>query len=239
MWKTALIAFPVALLGALAFTFAAAGGDTARSLDVSRTTSASSVHYDELVTLTQAHNPMTLEIAGGAARDRLVAHLALGMQFASVMRDPHFLYEGAPQGIVVLGSLHWLRLRVDQLPERSPILSTLRSLTPSPLLHVVSEAKLRPVGTQGVFAGPVAYDDPVVRTALNQLGGGFEFRRLHVRIVVGRDGRIHHFLLTGRTADGSTSLALRARLFGFDLPVRVQPPKPGTFMDPSLLKLQA
>lgn len=232
------MAFPAALLGALAFTFAAAGGGNARGLDVSRTATAPSVHYRVLVTLTQAHQPKTLQIVGGATHDELVAHLALGTQSASIMRDPHFVYEGAPHGIVVLGKIHWLRLRIDGMPQHSQVFSTLRSLTPSPLLSVVSEAKLQPAGA-GVFAGPVAYDDPVVRTALHQLGGGFEFRGLHVRIVVGKDGRIHHFLLTGRTADGSTSLSLHARLFGFGAPVRVQPPKPGTFMDPDLAKLQA
>lgn len=237
MRKTALIAFPVALLWALAFAFAAAGGGNARVLDVSRTANAPSVHYQVMVTLTHARNPMTLEIVGGATRDKLVAHLALGMQSASIMRDPHFVYEGAPQGIVVLGKIHWLRLRIDGMPRRSQVFSTLRSLTPSPLLSVVSEAKLRPVGAH-LFVGPVAYDDPVVRTALHQLGGGYEFRGLHLRIVVGRDGRIHQFLLTGRTPDGSTLLSLHARLFGFGAPVRVQPPKPGTFMDPDLLKLQ-
>jgi len=236
--KTALIAFPVALLGALAFTFAAAGGGNARRLDVSRTADAPSVHYRVMVTLTHAQNPMTLEIAGGATRDKLVAHLAMGMQAASIMRDPHFVYEGAPRGIVVLGGVKWLRLRIDGMPQHSHVFSTLRSLTPSPLLSVVSEAKLQPVGAHG-FTGPVAYDDPVVRTALHQLGGGFEFRGLRVRIVVGKDGRIHNFLLTGRTADHSTSLSLHARLFGFGAPVRVQPPKPGTFMDPDLAKFQS
>jgi hypothetical protein len=108
-----------------------------------------------------------------------------------------------------------------------------------PLLHIVGESKLRRVDDGGVFAGPVAYDDPIVRVALGQLVGGFEFRNLRVRVVVGRDGLIHHFLLTGRTADGTTSLALRARLFDFGGPVRVHPPKPGTFMDPVLQNLQA
>jgi hypothetical protein len=236
--KTALIAFPVALLGALAFTFAAAGGCNARGLDVSRTADAPSVHYHVMVTLTHARNPMTLEIVGGATHDKLVAHLSLGMQSASIMRDPHFVYEGAPQGIVVLGGVKWLRLRIDGMPQHSQVFSTLRSLTPSPLLNVVGESKLQRVGAR-VFAGPVAYDDPVVRTALHQLGGGYEFRGLHVRIVVGKDGRIRNFLLTGRTADGSTLLSLHARLFGFGAPVRVRPPKPGTFMDPDLAKFQS
>jgi hypothetical protein len=236
--KTALIAFPVALVGALAFTFAAAGGGNARGLDISRTANAPSVHYQVMVTLMHAQNPMTLEINGASTHDRLVAHLAMGTQSASIMRDPHFVYEGAPQGVAVLGGVKWLRVPIDGVPQHAHVFSTLRSLTPSPLLSVVSEAKLQRVGPH-MYAGPVAYDDPVVRTALHQLGGGFEFRGLHVRIVVGKDGRIHTFLLTGRTADDSTSLSLHARLFGFGAPVRVRPPKPGTVMDPDLANFQA
>jgi hypothetical protein len=104
---------------------------------------------------------------------------------------------------------------------------------------VVAEAKLRPLTKRGVFAGTVAYDDPVVRTALRDLAAGFEFRGLRLRVVVGRDGLIHSLHLTGRTADGKTALSLRARLFGFDTPVHVKPPAPGTFMDPALEHVQA
>jgi hypothetical protein len=237
--KATVISFAAVLLGALAFAFAAAGGGERRSVDISRTAAAPSVHYKLAITVLKAQGPMTLHIAGAAARDKLVAYLALGPQAAAVMRDPNFVYEGKPGGVVILGSVHWLRLRVDQMPRASQVFSTLRALTPMPLLHVVGEAKLRRVDDRGVFAGPVAYDDPIVRVALGQLTGGFEFRGLRVRIVVGRDGLIHHFLLTGRTADGTTSLALRARLFDFGEPVRVHPPKPGTFMDPVLQNLQA
>jgi hypothetical protein len=161
------------------------------------------------------------------------------LQSASIMRDKPFLYETAPQGLAMLGNFAWLRLQLGQRAARSEVLSTLRELTPSPLLHVVAEAKLRAVGRGREFAGPVAYDDPVVRTALHDLGGGFEFRNLKVHVVVGKDGLIHRFLLTGRTADKSRTLSLRARFYGFGRPVRVSPPPPGTFMDPRLMDLQS
>jgi hypothetical protein len=237
--KAALSSLGLALLGALAFAFAASGGGNARELDAARTANAPSVHYRVTVTLTQANTPMTLQIAGAAARDKLVAHLSMGLAKASVMRDPHFVYEGAPDGVVAMGGIKWLRLRVDQMPPRAKLFSMLRALTPSPFIHVVSEAKLSRAGAHGIFAGTVAYDDPTVRTALYQLTGGIEFRGLHLRVVVGRDGRLRTFFLTGRTADRQTTLALHARFYGYGTPVRLPLPKPGAFMDPALLQLQA
>jgi len=237
--RTALIAFALALIGAGAFALAASGGGTGRALDVSRTAKAPSVHYTVAVTLNHRHQPLTLHIVGAAARDKAVAHLSLGLADARLMRSPAFLYEGGPHSILSFGGIDWLRLRVDRLSPHAQIFSMLRAVTPSPLLRVVAEAKLHPAGATGVFTGPVAYDDPVVRTALYQLTAGFEFRGLSLRIVVGRDGLIHRFLLTGHTADRSTTLTLRAHLFGFGEPVRVEPPKPGTFMDPDLVKLKS
>jgi hypothetical protein len=128
---------------------------------------------------------------------------------------------------------------VGRLSPRSQTMSTLRSLTPSPLLRIVAEAKLRALARRGVFAGTVAYDDPVVRTALRDLANGYEFRELHLRVVVGRDGLIHRLLLEGRSADHKTTFVLRARLFGFGTPVKLTLPRPGTFMDPRLEQLQA
>ena len=238
MRKTVLISLSAAVLGAGSFALAASGGDAARLYDVTSTARASSVHYDVAVTLTKTHEPMTLRIAGAAAPGRLVAHIKLGTLSAAVKRDHSFLYEGSPNGVVEFGNVSWLRLRLDRMPPRAQLFSALRSLTPLPLLHVVAEAKLRPVGGR-VFAGPVAYDDPVVRTALHQLSDGYEFRGLRVRIVVARDGLVRTIRLTGRTPDGTTTLALRAHLFGFGTPVRVNPPKPGTFVDPDLAQLRA
>jgi len=236
--KAALSSLGLALLGALAFAFAASGGGNARELDAARTANAASVHYRVTVTLTHANSPVTLRIRGAAAHDEFVAHLAMGSVTAAVMRDPHFVYEGAP-GSIVVGGMTWLRLPTDHIPPRAKLFSMLRALTASPFVHVVSEAKLSRVGAHGVFAGPVAYDDPVVRTALYQLTGGFEFRGLHLRVVVGRDGRLRTFFLTGRTADRLTTLALHAQFYGYGSPVRLPLPKPGSFMDPALLQLRA
>ena len=142
-------------------------------------------------------------------------------------------------GVTMLGNVRWLRLPLVGVSDRSQLLSTVRSLTPSPLLRVIGEARLHPLAEDGAFAGPVAYDDPVVRTALHSLGGGIEFRRLRVTVQVGGDGLIHRVGITGRSPDGKTTLNLRARLYGFDRPVKVVPPEPGRFMDEQLEQLGA
>jgi hypothetical protein len=245
MRRTALISSLVAAASfAGAFTFAAAGGSKDRVVvDVqaanAQTAKATSVHYHVAVTLKKSRTPMTLHIRGASAPGRLLAKLALGTQTGTIMLDSNFLYESAPKGIVVLGNFSWLRMDVGRLSPRSQTMGTLRSLTPSPLLHIIGEAKLHPLARRDVFVGTVAYDDPVVRTALRDLANGYEFRELRLRVVVGRDGLIHRLLLEGRSADHKTTFVLRARLFGFGTPVKLTLPAPGTFMDPNLERLQA
>jgi hypothetical protein len=243
MRKTALISLVAAASFAGAFTFAAAGGNKDRSVaDVQTanalTAKASSVHYHFAITLKKASSPMTLHIHGASQPGRLLAKLALGTQTGTVMLDSNFLYESAPKGIVVLGNFSWLRMDVGRLSPRSQTMSTLRSLTPAPLLRIVAESKLHRLA-HGVFVGSVAYDDPVIRTALRDLANGYEFRELRLRVVVGKDGRIHRLLLEGRSADHKTTFVLRARLFAFGAPVKITLPKQGTFMDPALEQLQA
>jgi hypothetical protein len=244
MRKTALISLVAAASFAGAFAFAAAGGSKDRVVaDVqtanAETAKAASVHYHVAITLKKSSMPMTLHIRGASSPGRLFAKLAVGARTGTIMLDSNFLYETAPSGIVVLGNFSWLRMDVGRLSPQSQVMSTLRSLTPSPLLHIVAEAKLHALARRDVFVGTVAYDDPVVRTALRDLANGYEFRELRLRVVVGRDGLIHRLLLEGRSADHRTTFVLRARLFGFGTPVKITPPAPGTFMDPQLERLQA
>ena len=243
MRTIALISLVAAASFAGAFTFAAAGGNKDDVADVQTanalTAKAASVHYHVAVTLRKSHSPVTLHIRGASQPGRLLAKLALGSQTGTIMLDSNFLYESAPEGIVVLGNFSWLRMDVGRLTPHSQTMSTLRSLTPAPLLHIIAESKLRALARNGIFVGSVAYDDPVVRTALRNLANGYEFRQLHLRVVVGRDGLIHRMLLEGRSADHKTTFVLRARLFGFGRPVKITLPKPGTFMDPRLEQLQS
>lgn len=243
MRRAALISFVAAASFAGAFAFAAPGSDGAHGIDVQdanlRTARAASVHYVVDVTLARAAQPTTLQIRGASSRDRMNVHLTLGATHGRILLERPFLFEKAPPSFQVFGKVDWLRLSMSRLPQRGQVLSTIRSLTPAPLLHVIAEAKLRPSGGHGIWAGPVAYDDPIVRASLRDLGNGLEFRALRLRVVVGDDGLVHRVHLTGSTADGATTLNLRARLFSFGKPVHVTPPGPGTFMDPQLSLLKA
>jgi hypothetical protein len=201
------------------------------------------------VRLLKQKQPFVLHISGGASRDRVAVHLRLDSlelhdgtslpgTTGAILLSNSFLYERAPGGLAVNG-LTWLRLPTADLPQNSEALSTVRALTPSPLLHVIQESKLRPTGSPGWYAGTASYDDPVVQTALAKLGGGLQYRSLAVAVRVAHDGLIRVVRITGHTADRSTTFALRARLYGFGVPVKIVLPKPGTFMDESLSQLQA
>jgi hypothetical protein len=254
MRRPVLVAVPLALLAAGAFSFAALGGNGPHAADAAsanaRTARAESVHYNVAVTLTMKKQPMTLHIVGGASRQGLAVLLRLDdLQLsdgsslpgatAAVRMSRPFVYERAPAVAGILGKVRWLRLSTLGLSPRSSVMSHIHALTPAPLLRVVAEAKLRPTGTTGSFAGPVAYDDPIVSTALASLNGGLEFRNLRVHVVVGRDGLVHRVRIDGRTADGTSTLRVRARLYGFDRPVKIVLPKPGTFLDHQLEQLQS
>lgn len=240
-----------AFLAAGAFAFAASGRSPAQAPapDVAKTASAASIHYVVSVRLLKHRQPFVLHIDGGSSRRGVAVRLRLGDlklkdgttlpgSTGAIMLSAPFLYERAPGGMSVDGA-SWLRLSTTGMAQNSQALSSVRALTPLPLLHVVQESKLRPTARAGWYAGTASYDDPVVQTALDKLGGGLAYGVLHVAVRVARDGLIRGVLITGHTADRSTRLALHARLFGFGVPVKVVPPKPGTFMDQQLSRLQA
>lgn len=251
MRKAALSSLVVAPLAAGAVSVGAlAGGHSARAagpkpLDVARTAHEASVHYAVRVTLTKHDVPMTLHLSGGASRNQVAVHLRLddlnvggatmpGATGELLLSTP-YLYERAPGGVAVDG-MRWLRLVASQ---HAGAVSTLRALTPAPLLRIVAETKLSSTHTAGGWSGAVAYADPVVATALHALSGGTQFRDLQLFVHVGTRGLIDSIRLTGRTPDRSMTLALHASLFGFGTPVDVVPPKPGTFLDTGLEQIQA
>ena len=107
--------------------------------------------------------------------------------------------------------------------------------TPAPLLRILDEwSNARSHASGGGFHGRVAYDDPIVLTALSGMTGGTEFRHVFFSVKIGGDGYVHSIRVTGATADGSKSVIVTARLFGFGRPVRVTPPREGTFIDQKL-----
>jgi hypothetical protein len=239
MRKPALIAL-AALIAALSIAFAAARGTAAAPQPtladaLVRTAHVASLRYAFHVGIERGGLPLALHVRGQSDARTISVHLATAGLSASELLDGPFLYEQAPDGMVVGGHLRWLRIDLAALRPGSSATAVVHALTPTPLLRVIGEGKL--VGTRGVYRGGVAYDDPVVRASLARLTGGLEFRQLRLTVWVGRDGLVHRLRLTGRTADRSSSLLLTAHLFAFNRPVHVSPPKPGTFMDKQLAQL--
>jgi hypothetical protein len=216
-----------------------------------RTAKVHSQRYVFRVRITKDELPLSLRVRGQASERTISVHLAMGKVTlpdgtsvpgpwsAALLLGP-FLYERAPSSVAVLGKLRWLRMRVDDLSPASPELKAVHALTPAPLLRVLGEARTTQAKPgSGLYRGTVAYDKPAVRVALARLTGGIEFRALKVSAWVAPDGLVHRLVLTGTTADGASTLEISARLFAFDRPLHVAPPKPGTFLDEHLAKLAA
>jgi hypothetical protein len=239
MRRSALI-LAAALFAALSIAFAAAGGRAAEKPGLAdaltRTSHLASVHYAVHVGILQNGMPLALHIRGQSDAHTISVHFATqGMSGGELVYGP-FLYEQAPDGIAVYGKIRWLRTTLSHLPASSRELMTLRALKIGPLLDLVGRGHLEGNAGGRVFRGPVAYDDPVVRDSLSRLTGGLEFRDLRLTVDV-HAGLIDRLRLTGKTADGSSTLSLAAHLFAFNRPLHLVPPKPGTFMDLELERL--
>lgn len=226
---------------ALSLAVAAGTGEAAPKQSVSnalnRTAHASSVHYVLHVRIRKDGLPVALEVRGQADAGTISVHVAGQGTSGAELLDGPFLYERAPDGILVNGNLRWLRTAIAVLPPHSKALELIHALTPKPLLALSGRATLHGGNTGLVYRGALAYDDPVVEAGLVHFNGGIEFHALHVRVTLGRDGYVHGLIVTGRTADRSSTFMLAARLFGFGRPVHVVPPRPGTFMDTQLEQL--
>jgi hypothetical protein len=152
--------------------------------------------------------------------------------------DGPFLYERAPDGLSV-GGAQWVRVRLASIGSSSLALRGMHGMTAMPLMHVLGEARAHPITRNAsIFRGTVAYDDPIVVTALRPLTVGLQFRDLRVTAWIGPGGLVRHVKLTGHTADGRTKLLVDAYLFAFGRPVHVTPPAEGAFIDQSLLQLR-
>jgi hypothetical protein len=244
-----------AVAASVAAAFAVAGGGHAASraglaAAVAKTEAAPSMRYRIHVRLTRDGVPMALHVRGQAGLHTVSVAMRMSDfalddgtvvpgQTGAALLDGPFLYERAPSSIAAVSRIRWKRLAVWTLPAGSPDLAAIRSMSPTPLLRVLRAAHTqRAAGSARAVRASIAYDDRAVRR-LEELIGNLEFRHLRLSAVLGRDGRVHRIVLTGRTADGSTTLSLRARLFGFGKPVHVTLPKPGTFVDQQLAQIPA
>ncbi|MGH2972779.1 MAG: hypothetical protein ACRDLE_11770 [Gaiellaceae bacterium] len=211
---------------------------------VSQTNSASTLRYVLDITVTRAHSPTArLQVRGERGNQALFIHVkqlsaAVPGATQSAMIDGPFLYEGAPNGVAVLGHIKWLRVPLARLGAGSKAVSTVHNLSPAPLLRVLDEwSHGRTRSTTGSFRGAVAYDDPIVLTALSAFIGGAELRDVQFAAKIGDDGYVHTVVVTGKTADRSRTLRVTAHLYAFGRPVSLTPPAEGTFMDQKTLGL--
>jgi hypothetical protein len=210
---------------------------------VAQTNGAGSLRYVMTIAVAQQNHPAAaLRIHGTRGPRVLFVHVKLSTatseQEESALLDGPFLYEGAPNGIAVYGNIRWLRIPVASLSPSSKALTSIRNLSPAPLLRVLAESSLaRRRMPSGFFYGKLAYDDAIVHTALSGMAGGIEFRKVRYTARVGTDGFVHAIRVIGKTADGSRTLTIGARLYGFGLRVDLKPPPEGTFMDRKLLNL--
>src|SRR5207302_9936874 len=135
-----------------------------------------------------------------------------------------------PDGLS-MGAIQWLRVRIASLSPSHPALRGMHGMTAMPVLHVLGEARAHAVTKDAsIFRGTVAFDDPIVDTALRPLTAGLQFRDMRVTAWIGPHGLVRHVRITGHTADRKTTLLVEARLFGFERPVHVSPPAEGTFL---------
>jgi hypothetical protein len=246
MRKTLLLAF--VSIFAVASVALAATNDKAPKASlvqaVNHTNRAPSMRYVLDISITRPNAPaMSLHVKGVRGRGSLFIHVAAmagasaGPQ-QSAMIDGPFLYEGSPNGVAIVGKVRWLRLPIARIGSHARPIETIHSLSPAPLLHVLDEwagAKRR--SPDGSFHGVVAYDDPIVQTALSGIADGIQFRDVFFTARIGADGYLHTIGLTGRTADGTRTLRVTAHLFAFGRPVTLHLPGEGAFMDQKLIGL--
>lgn len=211
---------------------------------VSNTSRASTLRYVLDIAVSHTGSPtQQLHVQGMRGRDALAIHVqerstGLAGPHQSAMIDGPFLYEGSPNGVAVLGRIRWLRAPLARLGPGSKVVATMHHLSPSPLLRLLDEWRhVRTRTVNGSFHGTVAYDDPIVLSAVSGLTGGIEFRNIRFFARVGGDGYVHAIRVTGTTADGRRTLRVTARMYAFDRPVRLTPPAQGTFMDQKSLAL--
>lgn len=252
MRRSLLLGF-VSTFAVASVALAATGGKAPKATlvqAVDNTNHASTLRYVMDIAVTRARYPaLRLHVQGTRGRGALFVRLqqtstvladgtAVHGPHQSVFIDGPFLYEGSPNGVAVLGHIRWLRIPLARLGSGSKVVSTVHNLSPAPLLRLLDEWSRAHMRTRtGAFRGTVAYDDPIVLTALSGLTGGIEFRDVQFAAKIGNDGYVHTIAVTGRTADRSRTLHVSAHLYAFGRPVRLTPPGEGTFMDQKLLSL--
>lgn len=255
MRRMALAAVLATALLAASVAFAARGaagpGSRLRLGDaVRRTEALPSLHFSLAAQIGAPGDPQPYVLRAEGAAGSAAQHVHLkvdditaadGRQLkgpsADEKVDGTFIYVRSSLTRTLVGSL-WVRERVAALPAKAPELRTLRQVSPRSLLAAVGRARgVRPGAGRGVFHAWLPFSDPSVRVALAGVEGGTEYRHLRLTAWTSPNGVLRLVLLTGRTADRSSSFLLTLALDRFGKPVAVTPPGEGSFVDYSLSKL--
>jgi hypothetical protein len=254
MRKLVLFASLTTALLCASVALAAGGGSHAHPAtlaDAARHTLAAGSFRFELAARieTAGSPPQVLHVRGASSPDarqielRVAAVVAPGAQvagpFAQEKADRHFVYVRSSLTVPQFGPL-WVRERLAALARDSEELKMLRAATPQALLRALGRAQELNSGTSGgIFRAALPYNDPVVRSALEGIEGGIEFRDLHLTAWTGEDGYLRRLVVTGRTADERSLLTLTLTLRDHGRPVAVSPPGEGSFVDADLSRLSA
>jgi hypothetical protein len=153
--------------------------------------------------------------------------------------DGTFLYLRSSLTAAMAGGL-WVREPLAALHPQSPELRILSQVSPRALVRLLTRAHgITPADHGRVFHATLPYTDGTVDETLAGLEAGTQYRHLRVAAWVSPAGRVRMLLVTGRTADRSSTLLLTLTLDGFDRPVAVKPPRQGSFIDFNLSRLSA
>ncbi|HZC31256.1 MAG TPA: hypothetical protein VE261_07025, partial [Gaiellaceae bacterium] len=145
----------IALLAAASVALAATGHPTkprTASLEqaVRRTADVRRQRYAVDVQILRGKLPHVLHARAAVAPGTVSVDLRLGgtrigkllipgPESRALIEGP-FLYERAPSGIVVFGTVRWLRIRLTQLAAHPEALQAVHALTAGPLLRILGEA---------------------------------------------------------------------------------------------------
>lgn len=177
------------------------------------------------------------EVAMKVANVRMPSGQVLTGPSADERTDGTFLYLRSSVTSSVAGGM-WIRERLGALTGSSPELRALRAISPRALVLLLARAHdVRRAGRSRVYHAILPYTDTTVAQTLGGLEAGTQYRRLRLTAWVSPQGRVLMLLLSGRTADGSSTFLLALTLGGFDRPVSVRPPRPGSFVDFDLSRL--
>lgn len=235
-------------LAVLAPAGAAAPSPTSALAQAARRTAAvPSLHFDLTDQMLNAGMPPYVLNAHGAlagnaaqvamkvANVRMPSGQVLTGPSADERTDGTFLY--LRSSLASSGGM-WIRERLAALAAGSPELRVLRAISPRALVLLLARAHdVRRAGDSRVYHATLPYTDTTVAQTLAGLEAGTQYRRLRLAAWVSPQGRVLMLLLSGRTADGTSTFLLSLTLGGFDRPVKVSPPRPGSFVDVNLSRL--